>query len=175
VESACVALESLPQTTVAVVRGCCVGAGNSLAASCDFRIAATGAFFAVPAARLGLGYDPRGIARLLRVYGGAAARFLVLGAARLDAARAYQLGAVDILAEAAELETEAQRFVERASSNAPLTIGAAKAALRALAARPDDALQALALQLAQQADASADYAEGRAAFAARRSPRFSGR
>ena len=46
-----------------------MGAGASLAASCDLRIASQNAFFAVPAGRLGLGYDPRGIKRMLRVYG----------------------------------------------------------------------------------------------------------
>ncbi len=47
-----------------------MGAGASLAASCDLRIAAQGAFFccALPGVS-GLGYDPRGIKRMLRVFG----------------------------------------------------------------------------------------------------------
>jgi enoyl-CoA hydratase/carnithine racemase len=174
VESACTSLQSLSQVTIALVRGCCVGAGNSLAASCDFRIASADAFFALPAARLGLGYDPRGIARLLRVYGGAAARFLVLGGGRLEAARAHQLGAVDLLAPDAEVETVAGDFIASVSGNAPLTIRAAKAALAALAS-VDESRLAESLALANQADESADYVEGRAAFAAKRPPRFEGR
>jgi enoyl-CoA hydratase/carnithine racemase len=175
VESACTSLQELAQVTIALVRGCCVGAGNSLAASCDFRIASADAFFALPAARLGLGYDPRGIVRLVRVYGGAAARLLVLGGARLDAVRAHQLGAVDLLAPPGEVEALARGFIESVSHNAPLTIRAAKAALAALAPGVDESRLAQSLALAKNADESADYAEGRAAFAAKRPPRFEGR
>ncbi len=98
VEAACAAVEGLPFPVVALVRGACVGAGAALAACCDLRVASEDAFFAIPAARLGLGYDPRGVARLVRAYGGHAARQLFFAADRLPARRAHELGAVDHLA-----------------------------------------------------------------------------
>ena len=87
-------IEAIARPTIAVIIGPCMGAGASLAASCDLRIAADNAFFAVPAARLGLGYDPRGIKRFLRVFGASATCELIFTAGRLPAQRAHQLGTV---------------------------------------------------------------------------------
>jgi enoyl-CoA hydratase len=97
VEDACRAVEAIPQPTIALVFGGCVGAGSSVAASCDLRIAAGNAFFAVTAAKLGLGYDPRGIARFTRVFGGAVTH-LLFTADRLSASRAYELGVAHLVA-----------------------------------------------------------------------------
>ena len=94
VEDTCQLIEAIARPTIAVIIGPCMGAGASLAASCDLRIAADNAFFAVPAARLGLGYDPRGIKRFLRVFGASATCELIFTAERLPAQRAYQLGTV---------------------------------------------------------------------------------
>jgi enoyl-CoA hydratase/carnithine racemase len=163
VESTCRAVEAIPQPT----------AGSSLAASCDMRIAALEAFFAVPAAKLGLGYDPRGISRFIRVFGAAATRQLLFTADRLSALRAYDIGAAHLVAAKTEVEALAVELSQKISKNAPLTIRAAKAAIRALTTN-DTALMAEAHQLYIAADASADYAEGRKAFAEKRSPRFSG-
>lgn len=71
-----------------------------------------------------------------------------------------------------EVLADARALAGRISSNAPLTIRAAKAALNEMAGgyRPSDA----ALAMVAQADRSADYAEGRAAFAEKRPPRFRG-
>ncbi len=85
VEDTCQLIEAIARPTIAVIIGPCMGAGASLAASCDLRIAADNAFFAVPAARLGLGYDPRGIKRFLRVFGASATCELIFTAERLPA------------------------------------------------------------------------------------------
>jgi len=53
-EDTLAALEALPQPTIAAIAGPCMGAGTALAAACDFRVAEESAFFAIPAARLGL-------------------------------------------------------------------------------------------------------------------------
>ena len=132
VEDTCQLIEAIARPTLAVIIGPCMGAGASLAASCDLRIAADNAFFAVPAARLGLGYDPRGIKRFLRVFGASATCELIFTAERLPAQRAHQLGTVSALVvPMADIERIAAEWTSRIADNAPLTIGAAKSAIRA--------------------------------------------
>ena len=171
VEQACVAIEAMRCPSIALIYGPCVGAGSAVAASCDIRMAASGSFFAVPAARLGLGYDPRGIARLLRVMGQAAAGEMLFTAERFPIERAAAMGAVSRVAPVDEIEALALGLARRIASNAPITVAAAKSALRALSL-DDEAGLAQAMKLYKEADASEDYAEGRAAFLAKRTPQF---
>jgi enoyl-CoA hydratase len=172
-EDSCRAIEAIAQPTIALIKGACMGAGVSVAGSCDLRVAADDAFFAVPAAKLGLGYDPRGVDRFIRIFGAGAARQAIFTGERLPASRAYALGAVHAIAPAAEVDAVAATFARTIAANAPLTIKAAKTAIRALTIDAD--LRAEADRLYAAADASADYAEGRRAFAEKRPARFTGR
>ena len=172
VESALRALEAVPQPTVACIAGPCVGAGASLACSCDLRLAAEDAYFMVPAARLGLGYDPRGIARFVRVFGDPAVRGLLLGGQRYEARAAHSLGAVQLLVKPGSVLEEGRRWARDMAGNAPLTLAAAKAALTALAKAVGDS--EAVRRLALEADASADYSEGLSAFREKRKPVFGG-
>ena len=173
VENTCKAIEAIPQPTIGVIYGGCMGAGASVSASCDMRVAADDAFFAVPAAKLGLGYDPRGIARFLRVFGAGATRQVLFTADRLPALRAHALGAVHFVAPKTEVAAVAAKLAKQIAGNAPLTIKAAKAAISALSTDNSDLL-AEAEAFYAAADASTDYAEGRMAFAEKRPPRFTG-
>lgn len=174
VENACVAIEAMRCPSIALIYGPCVGAGSAVAASCDIRMAAAGSFFAVPAARLGLGYDPRGIARLLRVMGQAAAGEILFTAERFPVERAAMMGAVARVARADEIEGLAADLARRIASNAPITVTAAKAALRAHAVGDAAGLEE-AMNLYALADGSEDYSEGQAAFLEKRTPQFRGR
>ncbi|MBJ3776541.1 enoyl-CoA hydratase/isomerase family protein [Acuticoccus mangrovi] len=174
-ELACRAIEAIRQPTVARLEGPVVGAGAALAISCDLRVAADNAFFMVPAARLGLGYDPRGIARLTRVMGEATARWILLTAGRLPVQRAFVTGAVHEVLPAEDLDQAVDRLTERLAENAPLTLAAAKVALRAVADGTEPTLMEEAWRLVDLADASDDYVEGRAAFMEKRPPHFEGR
>jgi enoyl-CoA hydratase len=173
VEDTCRAIEGIAQPTVAMIAGACMGAGVSIAASCDLRIAAEDAFFSIPAARLGLGYDPNGIKRCLRVFGAEATRELIFLPDRLPARRAAELGVVSRLVPPGEIGAAAADWASRIAANAPLTIKAAKVTIRAHLLE-DAGLLAEADRLYAAADASADYLEGRHAFAEKRAPRFSG-
>ncbi|MFG1480973.1 enoyl-CoA hydratase-related protein [Xanthobacter sp. V4C-4] len=173
VEGACAAIEGLAFPTLALIHGACVGAGAALAASCDLRIAADDAFFAIPAARLGLGYDPRGLPRVLRVFGSQGARQLFFTADRLPARRAFEIGAIDLLASPQDVDGAADKLALRMAENAPLTLKAAKLSIRA-AEGGSGALLAEARRATSAANASADYREGRLAFAEKRGPRFTG-
>jgi len=68
-ERATNALQYVGKPTIAMIEGFCVGGGVSVALSCDLRIAGASARFAVPAARLGLGYELPGVRKLMQVVG----------------------------------------------------------------------------------------------------------
>jgi enoyl-CoA hydratase/carnithine racemase len=174
VEMTCRAVEAIPQPTVAVIEGVCFGAGLSLAASCNLRIAGEGVSFCVPAARLGLGYDVRGIQRFNRIFGVPTTTHMLLTGDRLLAARAHAIGAVQMLVPTPEIDREVKRLLAGIVAGAPLTLRAATIAQRALTTN-DQALIEEALASARLADDSADYREGRQAFADKRTPKFEGR
>ena len=56
-------LADAPVPTIAAIEGPCLGAGVELAAACDVRVAGEGAYFMIPATRLGILYRPDGIDR----------------------------------------------------------------------------------------------------------------
>src|SRR6516165_2486146 len=63
------ALTGLDKPLVAMIHGFCVGGGVALALTADLRFASDDARFAIPAARLGLGYSPGLLEPLLRLVG----------------------------------------------------------------------------------------------------------
>ncbi len=173
VEEACRALETLPVPTIAVLRGPCMGGALSVAGSCDFRICETTAVFALPAVRLGLGYDVAGIHRVLRLVGFAAAKEILLSGNTIDAARAKEVGLVHRVSEPADLDATARAFAEGLARNAPLPIAAMKKTLDRLT-EIDVASYDDCQKLLTACNDSADYQEGRDAFREKRQPRFRG-
>lgn len=160
--------------TIAVIRGVCFGGGLGLAAACDLRIAEPGARFAVPAARLGLTYPVDAISDLVETLGVQAVKHLIFTAGSLDAEAALRLGFLLAVHEADRLGTEADDLAERIAANAPLTLRASKLAVRA-AVSGNAADREETVRIGEETFASADYAEGRAAFREKRQPRFTGR
>jgi enoyl-CoA hydratase/carnithine racemase len=94
VAQVCDALERSPLISIAMVRGFAVGAGLDVACACDFRFAERGAWFALPAVKLGLVYPWRGVRRLRRVLGPALVRRVLLGAERISTEEALASGVV---------------------------------------------------------------------------------
>lgn len=174
IEAACVAIETVKKPVVAQLEGIVAGAGLELALACDLRVAAASARLVLPAARLGLGFDPRGIARLSRTLGPTIARAFLLTGAPITGERAYGLGIVTHMAPAGDVAAETDTLLRQLCANAPLTLAAAKASLLAAQTATPAALDE-ARALTDAANASADYREGRAAFAQKRSPNFTGR
>lgn len=105
-------LQSARLVTVAAIRGHALGGGLTLAAACDFRIAAETATFAQP--EIDLGWIPgwSGVARLARVVGPARAKMLSMTGRRLSAAEALEWGLVDEAAPADLFESRLEAFVE---------------------------------------------------------------
>ncbi len=160
---------------VAMIAGVCVGGGVQVALSCDVRIAAQGTRFGVPAARLGLAYPLEGVLALSHVVGPANARDILLSGRLFDAEEALQMGLVNRLVEPSRLEAEVRDYSIKMAANAPLTMTAAKAAIREALKDPAERdSKAVAAAVARCFD-SEDYREGVHAFLDKRRPRFSGR
>ena len=92
------ALKDVGKPTIAMIRGYCVGGGVSTAMACDMRIAAEGSTFAVPAAKLGLGYEYEGVRKLMDVVGPSFAKEIFFTARQFTAQEALAMGLVNRLA-----------------------------------------------------------------------------
>lgn len=166
------ALIACSKPVVALIHGVCMGGGIGLAMSCDLRYATHDARFRMPAARMGLGYDPRGMARLVDMVGAAAVADIFYTARLFDGTEAQRLGFVHAAFDAGELDAAVEKTLSMIAENAPLTMAAAKLAIRACLS---DTVDREALQRdVQRCFDSFDYREGRAAFAEKRAPRFRG-
>lgn len=175
IEAAAEALAALPMPTIAAVRGFALAGGAELAIACDLRVAAGDATFGFPEVKIGIFPGAGGVLRLPRIIGGGTARDLLFTGRRLTAEEAFRLGLIDRLVTAESVLESAAELAGSIAANAPLAVQAVKRALaESHAASFDDARRAVnALRAAL--DNTDDYEEGLAAFAERRSPRFTGR
>ncbi|MGN6758738.1 MAG: enoyl-CoA hydratase/isomerase family protein [Thermomicrobiales bacterium] len=168
------ALAALPMPVVAVIRGYALAGGLELALACDIRLAADDAVFGLTEVRIGIFPGAGGPVRLPRVVGAGKARELIFSGRRIDAREALACGRVERDVSLAEHDQVVAELAEQIRAAAPLAVRAVKQALgRALDLPERDALD-YAEQVRRPLDATRDYAEGLAAFAERRPPRFTG-
>src|SRR5712675_1378860 len=174
-EAARLKLHETLKPTIAMIRGYCIGGGLATAIGCDIRIAAEGSRFGIPAAKLGLGYAYDGIKKLIDLVGPAHAREIFYTARQFTAEEALRMGLVNQVVPDGELEAYVDNYCAMIAANAPLTVRAAKIAIRE--GLKDESARDLALckRLVDECFASQDYAEGRTAFMEKRKPAFQGR
>ncbi|SMX44499.1 enoyl-CoA hydratase [Maliponia aquimaris] len=165
---------NFPKPTIAQIDGFCVGGGVALALSCDIRICGTGSQFAIPAAKLGLGYGYVGIKRLIDVVGPAFAKEIFFTARRFDAEEARTMGLVNRIVPDGEVEAAAESMAEMIAANAPMTVNSVKFIVNeAMKPESERDLDACAARVQACFD-SQDYIEGRRAFLEKRKPGFIG-
>lgn len=172
--AACAALEACAPPIVCAIDGATFGAGVELACACDLRIAAPGLKFSLPPAKLGVVYSPDGTQRVLRLLGPAQTRRLFLTAATLDSEEALRIGLVDeVLASPLE---RALALANQMAALSPQSVQGMKQLIHTLtSAQLTQPERAHIESLRRQSFASDDAKEGRAAFAERRPPSFTGR
>jgi enoyl-CoA hydratase/carnithine racemase len=167
-------IEQFPKPTLAMIRGYCIGGGLGVALGCDIRICADNARFALPAAKLGLGYGFPGIKRFVDLVGPSFTKEFFFTARQFDAAEALAMGLANRVVPLAELESYVKKYAETISANAPLTIETTKfivgEALKDRAHRNMKECEERVMRCFN----SADYREGRKAFMEKRKPVFTG-
>jgi len=168
------ALRAMGQPVIAAVNGVAAGAGASIAFACDLRIAAADARFVLAFGRLGLVPDSGATWFLPRLVGDARAAELVLIGDPIPADEALRIGLVSRVVPNDELLPQARALADRIAAGAPMALALTKGALeRAATIDLETALEGEA-KLQGIAGASADHAEGLAAFREKRAPRFTG-
>ena len=118
--------------TIAMIRGYCLGGGVGIAVCCDLRIANDASRYAVPAAKLGLGYGYANVRRIMDLVGPQFVTEMLLTARQFDSAQAARIGLVNHVVPDAEIETYVRELAETIAGNAPLTIKAVKRIVREL-------------------------------------------
>jgi enoyl-CoA hydratase/carnithine racemase len=174
VERANTAVYDFPKPTIAMIRGYCVGGGVGLALSCDLRICSDDSRFAVPAAKLGLGYPFHGLKKLVDVVGISFAKEIFYTARQFDAEEARVMGLVNRVVPASELDTYVKNYAQTIGENAPLTIATTKFTIGEVVKDEGKRDLAKSAAMVKQCFESKDYTEGRRAFMEKRKPVFTG-
>lgn len=176
VETALQAIMDCPQPTVARINGACTGGGLQVATACDVRLAAVGARFGMPIARIGVVIGWRELERLVELIGTGAAADLLLTGRLADAQEAKAMGLVQRVAAADQLDQLVEETIAGLTAGSPYTHRVHKKMLSLLPKHPGlQKLPAQARELPLAAIDSMDYREGVAAFLAGRKPNFTGR
>jgi enoyl-CoA hydratase/carnithine racemase len=173
-EKASHALYAYPKPTIAMIRGYCIGGGLGIATCCDLRIASDNSRFAVPAAKLGLGYAYPGLKRLVDVVGASFAKEIFYTARQFDAEEARSMGLINRVVPDAELEAYVKKYAETIAGNAPMTIKAVKKVVGEILKTESERDMKGADEIVKACFRSKDYIEGRDAFMEKRKPVFTG-
>lgn len=171
----CDALRDVRKPVIAAVNGYAFGGGLETALTCDIRLAASTASFAAPEVKLGW-IGGGGMSALLSssIGPGNAAMMLMTGDP-IDAERALAWGLVTEVLDPADLLCRAVELATTIASRPPIAVETAKANLTAAADMPRTAAMAYEREMQTITFATRDAAEGRAAFADKRSATFEGR
>lgn len=166
------ALERLRPVTICALNGSVYGGATDLVLACDFTVAQRGYTWRMPAAALGLHYYPSGLRRYVSRFGLQVSKRAFLLGQSMPFEDLEPLGVFESLVNDDIFEAKVQNLVDALSQMAPLALAQTKKSLNEIAAGlyNEPALK----ERSRQSVYSQDFAEGRAAFAERRTPKFAG-
>jgi 2-(1,2-epoxy-1,2-dihydrophenyl)acetyl-CoA isomerase len=168
------ALREAPKPVVCAVQGAAAGLGFSLAMAADLVVASESAYFLLAFVRLGVIPDGGVLAHLVERIGSARTSELMMLGERLPAQVARDWGLVNRIVADEELPGVARGLAEQLAAGPTVALATMKEALRGAAARPLAEQLEREAALQQRQAATADYAEGVAAFKEKRRARFTG-
>lgn len=166
-------LASLRPVTICALNGSVYGGATDIVLACDLRIGLDGVEWRMPATALGLHYYPSGLQRYVNRFGVLAAKRAFLTARPFGTAQLQALGLFEAVCDAADWDATLDALVQDVLSLAPLAVQETKRSLNEIACGDYNAQRLRERE--HMSCASADFAEGRAAFAERRKPIFKGR
>ena len=167
-------VHAFPKPTIAMIRGYCIGGGLNLAICCDIRLCSDNSRFALPAAKLGLGYGYAGLKRFVDTVGPAFTKEIFFSARQYDADEARAMGLVNRVLSEGELEAYTREHAGTIAANAPLTVNSVKFIVGEVLKNESERDLAQCAKLVQGCFGSKDYIEGRRAFMEKRKPVFAG-
>src|SRR5262249_26437446 len=171
----CDAIRSIRKPVIAAVNGYAFGGGFELAMSADIRLASRTATFAAPEIKLGWIGGGGVSAFLANSVGPSNAALMLYTGDPVDAATALSWGLVSRVLEPRELLSAARELAGRIGQRPPIAAQTAKLNLRAACSVPLESAIQYERDLQIICFATEDAAEGRRAFAQKRTPRFHGR
>lgn len=167
------AIIGCPKPTIALVEGFAIGGGTQLAVACDLRVCGESSRFGVTPARLGIVYALPSTERLVETVGAAWARWILLTGDLLDAQTALRIGLVHEVVPDDAVADRAYAVAWSVASRARVSLLGGKAMVhRVVTGRLEEDEDVRAVY--ERSWASAEYAEGVAAFLAKRPPDFPG-
>ena len=165
-------LLAIPQVTVALVRGVCLGGGCELASSCDFVVASEDSSFATPEIHVGC-YPPVALARFSFLIGYHRAAEMILTGRTFAAQEALAMGLINRMLPRDQLETGLESLLKELSGKSGAVLRIALKGLRELSLKGfDDALRRSENLYCDELLSTHDVEEGIRAFLEKRKPQW---
>jgi len=170
------AIENFPYPVIAQINGHAFGAGLEIAATCDIRISAEDALFALPPAKLGVAYAYSGVRRFINLIGPAYTKELFLIGKPIDSRKAKEIGLINYMIKRENLETFTHEIAKEITLNAPLSLKTFKKMInlwqinQTLDIEDENFIKDMLMKV----ENSEDYKEGQKAFSEKRKPVFNG-